>query len=196
MTDDDKKVKDLLRILTEEPADTQPEALAIQLDMPVETVANLLEDQVPKGDSHVEILKEQLTMLRELYDIAQYEYQKDPTDKNASAVTTLMSTAQSVLKSLHEYKDNSALMKEILQQAVQPLIRASIKQVADGSRELRAALVKELPNELHPTVDHLAKNFVEAFGITIKGLYEDCTDSVAETLSVKKTKQKAITKNV
>lgn len=188
---DKKEIQEILELLEDEP-ESQPEKIAIDLGIPVEEVSRVIEEHRPsdKPNSKLDILEEQLEMLRKLYEIAQFEYENVPNDKNALAVTSLMNTAQSVIKDIEEFRDNTSLMKSLLQEVIQPFVKDLIKAVTENARNLRSTLVEEIP-ESKQTINRAVDEFVEAYGVSSQRGYERLVDRTSEVLNVSKSKSKS-----
>lgn len=199
---DQTKIAEILRILDDEPPGTQPEAIALKVGLPVTAVATIVEERSsPKKKEEtaipakVVVLKEQLEMLRELYEIAFFEYKDEPIDRNAVAVTSLMNSTQMIIKELEGCKDNTFMMKEILRLVIQPLVRGLIESVSDEARNVRTELFKQLPIDQHGHVDHAIKELVKSYGASSKNKYEEAVDKLASNLGVEKNEGKVILMN-
>lgn len=170
-----------------------PEIIAIRLDKDVEVVAEIIEEfsSVSKESrSNVDIMRDNLGLLQQLLETAEWQYRGDPDVDNASAITSMIQTSLQTIKEIESRKDPVVVMNEILGRAVQPLFRDFIKYVTAEAAQVRADLNEGIPREFHGRIDEALKDLVKGIGRASGADYKKTVQMLASVLECKAEDEK------
>jgi hypothetical protein len=164
------------------------EELSIKTGIDIGVVRRIAHDFAKEqkvNRSHEEILQGHLAMINELIEIAEGEYQADPMDRKAFAVTGLVQTAQGIIQELKAAKDPVAISEDLAKKAIEPLIRAIFKQITSDLAKLRDQLEKEVTSEYHSIIDTHIKDLIRDLGPVASDLFKQAKADLLTTLTGK-----------
>ena len=172
---------------------TSPDIIALRTGLHVAVVEEILHEINKAGataKSNVEVMRDNLDLLQDLLDTAQWEYRTDPNVDNSSALVQMIQTSLSTIKEIESRKDPAVIMNEILGRAIQPLFRDVIKYVTGEAGRARDDLYEGLPREYHARVDEALKSLVKGMGRATGGDYKRTVEILATVLECKAADEK------
>lgn len=171
--------------------DVEISALAVKLNCPVRQVQDVVarkRAELLQQTSPVERMQHYLDTVDELIGIARSVYETEPIGENATALTSLVRTAQDLMKTINESRDSAAIANDVfgvLQHMVKQHIQTTSNEaglVQQRVRDMqgRGELTPESAQFLLSTVDQL----VRAFGERSRDHYRAAQAEVSALLGV------------
>jgi len=169
-----------------------PDILSLKYAIDIREVEHVIAEMQANEPikSNVEVLRDNLGMLRDLVGIAEVEYKGSPNVDNSTAFVQLIQTTLATIKEIEARKDPAVIMNEILAKAVQPMIRQYIRYATLAVSNARADLYQQFPREHHGKIDQALKGVLKDVGKYASVDYKQTVVTVAEILECKPEDEK------
>lgn len=166
-------------------------ALAFRLNRPYEDVEQVVERHKRQegGMTSTRRLSGYLEILQSMIETADMVYRGEPTDKNAKATATLISTAQAVLDDIEGRRDMRIVLEDFAITILQPMIDAFVKKLAKNVDEVirpieDLARTNRIDEPAKQQLIQSMKNVVTMFGVLTKQHYVMSVEQAAQLLGV------------
>jgi len=148
-----------------------PEAIAMRLGVDLKDVEALTpkSDELSAHDDPRALLDAQIDRILRTVDLMEITFNMRPSDKAASAISSLTATLQSLLRDRQAYQDESALVADIVSRILEPTMKELLISLSKESKELRTALSGS--GVEYNRIDTAVKTYVRNVGKVYSGIY-------------------------
>jgi hypothetical protein len=160
------------------------ETIAMRLNINIELVINKMQSQ-EEPQTHQEMLEASLTKVNRLIKVAEDEYDSRSTDRNAMAITSLISTQQSLIIDINKLQDPAVVFEAITHRVVQSIIRDYLKTASMAVNQTQKDLEPQMSPESYRLVQQSTEEMLRSLAARSKESYENHITILAKEVGYK-----------